>query len=117
MAYCGLALRCITADYERYNFILRCALYDRDSQSATNIRIFVDAQLSSYGLSLNSKILVVTDNENKIHAAFKDKCVHIGCSVHYLKKQLERSFRSEEMIKSLSSATKYNLSSRISSKL
>ena len=66
-------MRRIAVDYELYNFILGCALYDIDSQLATNLHMFVDNQLSSYGLSLSSKILVVADNENKMLAAFEDK--------------------------------------------
>ncbi|CAF5082801.1 unnamed protein product, partial [Rotaria magnacalcarata] len=57
----------------------------------------VDAQLLSFGLTLNNKIFVVTDNENKMRAAFKEKCTRIGCSIHYLSKQLEHSFTSEEI--------------------
>ncbi|CAF5106077.1 unnamed protein product, partial [Rotaria magnacalcarata] len=74
LSYCGLALRFITEDYKLHNFILGCILYDIDSQSANNIRLFVDAQLLSFGLTLNNKIFVVTDNENKMRAAFKEKC-------------------------------------------
>ena len=94
-----MPFRCITVDYKLYNFFLGYALYDIDSQSATNIRMFVDTQLSSYGLSLNSKIFVVTDNENEMHAAFKDRCICIGCSIHYLNKQFEYDFTSEEIDK------------------
>ncbi|CAF4996325.1 unnamed protein product, partial [Rotaria socialis] len=32
-------------------------------------------------------------------AAFKDKCIRIGCSIHHLNKQLEHSFTSEEIEK------------------
>ncbi|CAF1283129.1 unnamed protein product [Rotaria magnacalcarata] len=101
LSYCGLALRFITEDYKLHNFILGCILYDIDSQSANNIRLFVDAQLLSFGLTLNNKIFVVTDNENKMRAAFKEKCTRIGCSIHYLSKQLEHSFTSEEIDRTL----------------
>jgi hypothetical protein len=99
LSYCGLALRHITTDYKLHNFILGCVLYDIESQSANNIRMFVDAQLLLYGLSLNNTIFVVTDNENKMKAAFKDKCIRVGCSIHYLNKQLEHSFTSDEIDK------------------
>ncbi|CAF3641083.1 unnamed protein product [Rotaria socialis] len=99
LSYCGLALRFITTDYKLHNFILGCILYDVETQSATNIRMFIDAQLLSYGLSLKNKIFVVSDNENKMRAAFKEKCIRIGCSIHYLNKQLEHSFTSSEIDK------------------
>lgn len=59
----------------------------------------MDNKLVLFGLSLNSKIFIVTDNENKMRAAFKEKCIRIGCSIHYLNKQLEHSFTSEEIDK------------------
>jgi len=94
LSYCGLALRHITFEFKLYNLILGCVLYDIESQSANNIRLFVDEQLSLYALSLNSTIYVVTDNENKMKAAFRDECLRIGCSIHYVNKQLEHSFTS-----------------------
>ncbi|CAF4626641.1 unnamed protein product, partial [Didymodactylos carnosus] len=97
LSYCGLALRHVSADFKLYNFILGYVLYDVESQSAPNIRMFVDEQLSLYGLNLNSTVYVVTDNENKMKACFKDGC--IGCSIHYLNKQLEHSFTSIEIDK------------------
>jgi hypothetical protein len=87
-------LRHVTLDYKLHNFILGCVLYDVESQSANNIRNFVDSQLLSYGLILDNAVFVVSDNENKMRAAFKDKCTRIGCSIHYLNKQLEHSFTS-----------------------
>ncbi|CAF3656976.1 unnamed protein product [Rotaria socialis] len=97
LSYCGLALRFVTKDFTLHNFILGCIFYDADSQSANNIRMFVDAQLLSFGLTLNNKIFAVTDNENKMRAAFKEKCTRIGRSIRYLNKQLEHSFTSEEI--------------------
>ncbi|CAF3417542.1 unnamed protein product [Rotaria socialis] len=99
LSYCGLALRYITIDYRINNFILGCFLYDIQTQSASNVRTFVENKLVSFGLVLNSNVFVVTDNENKMRAAFKDKCIRIGCSIHYLNKQLEHSFTSEEIEK------------------
>ncbi|CAF1989532.1 unnamed protein product [Rotaria magnacalcarata] len=97
LSYCGLALRYITNDYRINNFILGCFLYDIQTQSASNVRTFVENKLVSFGLVLNSNVFIVTDNENKMRAAFKDKCIRIGCSIHYLNKQLEHSFTSEEI--------------------
>ncbi len=99
LSYCGLALRHVTEDFKTLNFILGCFLYDVESQSANNIRTFVDTQLLSYGLILDNTKFVVTDNENKMRAAFKEKCIRIGCSIHYVNKQLEHSFTSTEIDK------------------
>ncbi|CAF1398655.1 unnamed protein product, partial [Didymodactylos carnosus] len=49
LSYCGLALRHVSVDFKLYNFILGCVLYDVESQSASNIHMFVDEQLSLYG--------------------------------------------------------------------
>ena len=70
LSYCDLALRHITEDFKLQNFILGCFLFDAESQTASNIRAFVDIQLSSFGLVLNNTIFVVSDNENKMRAAF-----------------------------------------------
>ncbi|CAF4341330.1 unnamed protein product, partial [Rotaria magnacalcarata] len=77
LPYCGLALRHVTQDFNLQNFILGCILYDTQSQSAHNVRSFVDSQLKSYGLTLNESIFVVSDSENKMRAAFKEKCTRI----------------------------------------
>ncbi|CAF4085749.1 unnamed protein product [Rotaria sordida] len=99
LSYCGLALRHVTKDFKLLNFILGCFLFDSESQSASNIRAFVDSQLLSFGLVLNSNIFVVTDNENKMRAAFKERCIRVGCSIHFVNKQLEHSFTSLEIDK------------------
>ncbi|CAF2119222.1 unnamed protein product, partial [Rotaria magnacalcarata] len=74
LSYCGSVLRHITSDFNLYNSILGCFLYDAETQSSNNVRMFVNEKLSSFGLNLNNSIFVVTDNENKMRAAFKDKC-------------------------------------------
>ncbi|CAF4359586.1 unnamed protein product, partial [Rotaria sp. Silwood2] len=48
LSYCGLALRFVTVDFKLHNFILGWILYDVESQSVDNIRMFIDAQLLSY---------------------------------------------------------------------
>ncbi|CAF4940274.1 unnamed protein product [Rotaria sp. Silwood1] len=99
LSYCGLALRHVTKNFKLLNYILGCFLFDSESQSASNIRSFVDSQLLSFGLVLNSNIFVVTDNENKMRAAFKEQCIRVGCSIHFVNKQLEHSFTSLEIDK------------------
>ncbi|CAF4131697.1 unnamed protein product [Rotaria sordida] len=97
LSYCGLALRHVTEDFKLQHFILGCFLFDLESQSANNIRAFVDSQLLSFGLVLNSRIFVVTDNESKMRAAFKEQCIRVGCSIHLVNKQLEHAFTSLEI--------------------
>ncbi len=48
---------------------------------------------------MNSRTFIVTDNENRMKSAFKDSCCRIGCSIHYLNKQLKHSFTSKEVDK------------------
>ncbi len=79
------------------NFILGCYPYDRENQTAKQIRQFVDSKLIEYGLTLNNQIFIVTDNENRMKAAFKDSCSRVGCSIHYLNKQLEHTFTTKEI--------------------
>ena len=44
-------------------------------------------------------IFVVSDNENKMRAAFREQCIRVGCSIHFLNKQLEHSFTTLEIDK------------------
>ncbi|CAF2863787.1 unnamed protein product [Rotaria sp. Silwood2] len=81
-----------------HNFILGCYPYDRESHSANQVRQFVDSKLAEYHLILDSQTFVVTDNENLMKSTFKD-CIRIGCSIHYLNKQLEHSFTTKEIDK------------------
>ena len=97
LSYHGLALRHVIKGYKLQNFMLGCVLYDAESQSATNIRTFVDSQLLSFGVTLNDLIFVVTDNENKLPSAFKEKYTCIGYSIHRRNKQLEYCFVSNEI--------------------
>ena len=48
-------------------------------------------------MTLNNETFVVTDNENRMKAAFRDSCSRVGCSIHYLNKQLEHAFTSKEI--------------------
>ncbi|CAF1548897.1 unnamed protein product, partial [Adineta ricciae] len=97
ISYCGLALRHVTKDFKLQNFILGCFMYDMESQTAPNIRQFVESHLLSFGLTLDDSKFVVTDNENKMRAAFKTGCIRVGCSIHYLNKQVEHSFTSTDI--------------------
>lgn len=81
-------------------FVLGCFLYDFESSSAINIRKFVENKLALYNLKLSDTTYVVTDNESKMVATFKTGSKRIGCSVHYINKQLEHAFNKKEIDKS-----------------
>lgn len=57
----------------------------------------MDQKLDEFGLKLSGTIYVVTDNEPKMLAAFRDQCRRVGCSDHYLNKQLHHAFESEQI--------------------
>jgi hypothetical protein len=80
--------------------MLGCYHYDVESSSAINTRKFVESKLSDYGLKLNENVYVVTDNEPKMLSAFKLNCQRIGCSCHYINKQLEHTFTKKIIDKS-----------------
>ena len=97
ISYCGISLHHIDTDFQQLLFVLGCFPYDGESHSAANTRAFVDDKLSEYGLKLDASKYVVTDNEPKIQAAFRENCCRVGCSVHYLNKQLFHAFESSEI--------------------
>ncbi|CAF5081949.1 unnamed protein product, partial [Rotaria sp. Silwood1] len=50
-----------------------------------------------YKLQLDSTKFVVTDNEPKILPAFREQCSRVGCADHYLNKQLQHAFQSNQI--------------------
>ncbi|CAF4387316.1 unnamed protein product, partial [Rotaria socialis] len=94
VSFCGISFHFLNEELQLYAFILGCYPYDRDNQSSSQIRQFVDAKLLEFDLSLENSKFVVTDNENKMKSCFKEPCIRIGCSIHYLNKQLEHCFTS-----------------------
>lgn len=97
ISYCGISLHHIDTDFHQLLFVLGCFPYHAESHSAANTRAFVDEKLSEYGLILDDSKYVVTDNEPKMQAAFRENCCRVGCSVHYLNKQLSHAFESNEI--------------------
>ena len=96
VSYCGIALRYVD-DFQLYTFILGCVPYDAISHSAVHLREFVNRVLNEYKLQLETTKLVVTDNEPKMLSAFRDQCSRVRCSDHYLSKQLQHAFESEQI--------------------
>jgi hypothetical protein len=82
-----------------YCFVLGCYHYDLESSSAINTRKFVESKLSEFGLNLNENVYIVSDNEPKMLSTFRLNCKRIGCSCHYINKQLEHAFTKKEIDK------------------
>jgi hypothetical protein len=98
--YCGISLHYIGDDWRLYCFVLGCYHYDFESNSAINMRKFVESKLTEYGFNLNENVYIVSDNEPKTLSAFKLNCIRIGYSCHYINKQLEHTFTKKEIDKS-----------------
>ncbi|CAF0968562.1 unnamed protein product [Adineta ricciae] len=97
--YGGISLHHVSNDWKLNCFVLDCYPYELESFTAINTRKFVESILSEFNLQLNDSIYVVSDNEPKIVATFKLKCQRVGCSVHYINKQLEHALTKKEIDK------------------
>lgn len=95
----GISLHHIDRHNNLHVFILGCYPYDENDQKAPSIRTFVEKILDEYDLKLDNEKYVMTDNENKMKSTFNFQCKRIGCSSHYLNKQLEHAFTSESIDK------------------
>ena len=80
-----------------FTFILGCFPYDAATHSAQHLREFVNKTLEDYKVVLDSTKFIVKDNEAKMLAAFREQCCRIGCTDHYLNKQLQHAFQSEKI--------------------
>jgi hypothetical protein len=90
--YGGLSLHYIDEQLQLRVFTLACQAYDYESQHAINLRSFANKILEEFGLFMNDRVFIVTDNENKMKSAFKDDVQRVGCSAHYLNKILQHAF-------------------------
>ncbi|CAF1588625.1 unnamed protein product, partial [Didymodactylos carnosus] len=70
---------------------------DAASHSAPHLREFIIKKLKEFKLQLDLTKYVVCDNEPKMIATFRDCCICIGCADHYLNKQLQHAFESEQI--------------------
>lgn len=95
----GILLHHIDRNNKLYVFILVCYSYDENDQKTPTIRTFVEKILDEYDLKLDNEKYVMPDNENKMKSTFNFQCKRIGCSFHYLNKQLEHAFTSESIDK------------------
>ncbi|CAM2719848.1 unnamed protein product [Rotaria socialis] len=96
ISYCGVALRYVTDDFQLFTFILGCFPYNAASHSTQHLCEFVNKVLAEYNPVLGTTKFVVTDNEAKMLAAFREQCCRIGCADHYLNKQSQHAFQSEK---------------------
>ncbi|CAF4164080.1 unnamed protein product [Rotaria sordida] len=97
LSYCGISVHHTDRDFRLFNFILGCYPYDAESHSAQHLRAFVDQKLNEYKLCLDNSKYVVTDNEAKMLSAFRENCTRIGCSDHYINRQLKHAFESQQI--------------------
>jgi len=95
--FCGISLHHIYNNNQLQSFILACRAYDLDNQTSVNVRKFVNSILEEFGLQLNVSSFVVSDNENKMKAAFND-VNRVGCSIHYMNKALEKTFTDKKHV-------------------
>jgi hypothetical protein len=89
--YGGVTLHSYSEQYGLLVFVLACKPYDLATQSADNIRLFTNTILESYGLAVDQVRYVVSDNENKMRASFRDDVIRIGCAAHFINKIVEHS--------------------------
>ena len=93
-SYCGVSLGHVDPEFYSLTFILSCFPYELDNKRAPTIRSFVDDILLSFGLKLDEEKFVVSDNESTMKCTFSSNCKRVGCSDHYLNKQLQHAFTS-----------------------
>ncbi|CAF4557208.1 unnamed protein product, partial [Didymodactylos carnosus] len=96
-SYCGIALRYVDDNFQLFTFILGCFPYETESHSAPHLREFIIKKLEEFKLKLNLTKYVVIDNEPKMIATFRDHCIRVGCAHHYLNKQLQHAFESQQL--------------------
>ncbi|CAF1185441.1 unnamed protein product [Adineta steineri] len=99
VSFCGIALFHLTEDLQLLVFTLGCYPYDQDNQTSIRVHQVVDSKLMEYHLSLDDSKFVVCENENKMKSSFKVCCTRIGCSIHYLSKQLQHCFTTDTIDK------------------
>ncbi|CAF5137493.1 unnamed protein product, partial [Rotaria sp. Silwood1] len=97
ISYCGIALRYVGEYSQLFMFIIGCFPYIAASHSAPNLREFVNKILEEYKLQLESTKFVVTDDEPKMLPAFRKQCSRVRCADHYLNKQLQHGFQSDQI--------------------
>jgi hypothetical protein len=70
-----------------------------ENKRAPTVRAYIDEILNGFGLKLDKDKFVVSDNEPTMKCTFSLNCTRIGCSSHYVNKQLQHAFTSTEIDK------------------
>jgi hypothetical protein len=78
-------------------FSLGCFPYELENKRAPTVRAFVDDILKTFGLELDSEKFVVIDNEPTMLCTFSTNCKRVGCSDHYINKQLQHTFTTKKI--------------------
>lgn len=94
IGYGGITLHCVHPQEGLTTFVQCCQLYDMPSSSASNIRLWTEQCVHGFGLQLENQY-VVSDNENKMCAAFERNVIRIRCSTHMLNKVIEHGLSSK----------------------
>ena len=95
MSYCGLSLSHVDPEYQSHAFLIGCYPYTLENKRAPTIRLFIDNILNGFGLKLNSEKFIMSDNEATMKCTFNSNCKRVGCSDHYLNKQMQHTFTSK----------------------
>ncbi len=99
ISYCGLALNHVDKKYQLETYLLGCYPYDMENKRAPTVRAYIDEILNGFGLKLDKEKFVMSDNEPAMRCTFSLNCKRIGCSSHYVNKQLQHTFTSKEVDK------------------
>ncbi|CAF3376891.1 unnamed protein product [Rotaria sp. Silwood2] len=91
VSFGGVSLHCYFKTYGLKSMVLACREYDLPNSKSPNIRAFTEGILSDFDLTINENVYIVTDNEPKMKAAFREGVKRIGCSAHYVNKVIEHS--------------------------
>ncbi|CAF4341786.1 unnamed protein product [Rotaria sp. Silwood2] len=91
VSFGGVSLHCYFKTHGLKSMVLACREYDLPNSKSPNIRTFIEGILSDFDLTINENVYIVTDNEPKMKAAFREGVKRIGCSAHYVNKVIEHS--------------------------
>ncbi|CAF3196992.1 unnamed protein product [Rotaria socialis] len=94
LSYCGLSLGHVDLQFQPQTFLIGCYPYQMENKRAPTIRSFIDTVLNEFGLKLNQEKFVMSDNEPTMKCTFNSNCKRVGCSDHYLNKQMQHAFTS-----------------------
>lgn len=95
LPYCSLSLGYVDLQFQLQTFLIGCYPYQMENKHAPTIRSFIDTVLNELGLKLNQEKFFMSDNEPTMKCTFNSNCKRVGCSDHYLNKQMQHAFTSK----------------------